>query len=315
MNQKTSSLSRISKKEIAGSILLIAICVLPFFTFAKDRKIYVDDNASGNEDGSSKHPYKTIGKALDKADNNTTVFVRSGKYEENIELSKGVKLSGSDKNDVVIEGDDNEEIVSMKDKTEISDVTIRGGKEGIEVQEGAKATITNCIIKDNKKSGISIEKAGVNGENQVYIGKNKITKNGKNGIFSEKRKLSIEDNDILNNNGDGIGIMPGSKAWIKGNRIKDNDGSGMRINIDGSDIWTKSNTYRENKREGIEIDSFGGAGRIDINKSKFWGNSRWAIAKIQKSGSTANWKGVTIQGNNEFVETKIGNVSPIIRVN
>ena len=67
----------------------------------------------------------------------------------------------------------------------------------------------------------------------------------------------MSGNRIVNNDGDGIGIMPGSKAWIAGNNLKDNDGSGMRINIDGSEIWTKNNTYRENKREGIEINSFG----------------------------------------------------------
>jgi hypothetical protein len=109
--------------------------------------------------------------------------------------------------------------------------------------------------------------------------------------------------------------MSGSKASIRGNRIKGNDGSGMRINIDGSEIWTQNNTYRENNREGIEVDSKGERGRIDIKKSKFWNNNKWAIARIQKSGPDVNWNGVTIQENNTFIQSQTGSISPIIRVN
>ena len=88
MNQKTSFLGRISKKEIAGSILLVAICVFPFFTFAKDKKIHVDGNNNGIQDGSASHPYKTITKALENASENTTVNVEKGTYRENIEIPK-----------------------------------------------------------------------------------------------------------------------------------------------------------------------------------------------------------------------------------
>lgn len=315
MNQKTLSLSQISKREIAGSILLLVICVLPFFTFAGTKKIYVDVDASGSEDGSSKHPYKNIGKAMKHAKKGTEVRIANGTYDEDFEIPSGVKVFGNDRDDVTIKGDDDETVVTMKNKTTLYGVTIKGGKVGVLVNDGDKATIDNCIIKDNRKEGIFVEIGQINSTHQVTINNSLIYSNGKNGIFSEKRKLSIEDNEIFDNDGDGIGIMPGSKAWIAGNRIKDNNGSGMRINIDGSNIWTKNNTYRNNDREGIEIDSFGGSGRIDINKSKFWGNEKWAIARIQKGGSTASWNGVTIQGNNEFIETGIGNISPIIRVN
>lgn len=308
-------LSQISRREIIGSVLLIAICVLPFFTLASTKKIYVDAKASGSENGSSTHPYKTIKEALKHTKNNTEVHIAKGTYQENIEIPSGTKLFGSDKNDVILKGkNDDDPVVTMHNKTELNKVTVKKGGVGIEIDDNDKASIIECIIKENKKEGIKIKKASVNDQKKVSITDSIIKENGRNGIFSEKRRLVLENNDVINNYGDGVGIMPGSKAWIKGNKIKDNKGSGMRINIDGSEIWTKSNTYRDNDREGIEIDSFGGTGRIDINKSKFWENKRWAIARIQKSGSTNAWNGVTIQENNEFIETKTGNVSPVIRV-
>lgn len=309
-------LSQFNKREIAGGILLISICILPFFTLASTKQLYVDTKASGSEDGSSAHPYKTIKEALKHAKNNTEIHIAKGTYQENIEIPSGTKLFGSDRNDVVLKGkNDDDPVVTMHNKTELNKVTVKKGGVGIEIDNDDRASIIECIIEENKKEGIKIKKASVNDKYKASITDNTIKDNGRNGIFSEKRRLVLENNEVINNYGDGVGIMPGSKAWIKGNRIKDNNGSGMRINIDGSEIWTKSNTYRDNNREGIEIDSFGGTGRIDINKSKFWGNERWAIAKIQKSGSINAWNGVTIQGNNEFIETKTGNVSPVIRVN
>ena len=310
MSQKMTLLNRISKKEIAGSILLVAICVLPFFTFASTKNIYVDTDTSGSEDGSSANPYKTIKEALKHAKSGTEVHVAEGPYQENIEIPSGVKIFGSNKNDVIVKGkNDDDPVIKMHDGTEIVKITVKKGGIGVRIDEGDKASIVECVIKDNKKEGVKIESAAVNDSHKAVISDSTIKENGRDGIFSEKRRLIIIDNEITDNYSDGVGIMPG----FKGNSIKDNDGSGMRINIDGSEIWTKSNTFRENDREGIEIDSFGGTGRIDINKSKFWGNKGWAIAKIQKAGSTASWNGFSIQGNNEFIETG-KTVSPIIRV-
>jgi len=316
MSQKIAFLSQISKREIAGSILLVAICVLPFFTFASTKNIYVDASASGTENGSSEHPYKSIKEALKNAKSNTEVHIAKGTYQENIEVPSGVKIFGSDKEDVIIKGkNDDDPVIKLKHKTEINKITVKDGGVGVKVDDGDKTSIVECIIKENKKEGIKIEAAPVNDKYKVSISESIIKENGKNGIFSEKRRLVIIDSEISSNYGDGIGIMPGSKAWIAGNKIKDNNGSGMRINIDGSEIWTKSNTYRDNDREGIEVDSYGGTGRIDINKSKFWNNGKWAIAKIQKNGSANSWNGFSVQTNNEFVENKTGNISPIIRVN
>lgn len=316
MNQKTSISFKLSKKEVVGSILLLTIFVLPFFAFAKNKKIYVDKNYSGVQEGTKNRPYQSISKALESASKNTTIEVGKGIYKENIEIPSGVTVAGSERDEVVIEASDRDKpVVKMRHKTQLDEVTVKKGKIGILVNDDSEASISECIIKNNSKEGIRVEKASAKSKYEVRITDNLIEDNGKNGIFSQKRKLVIMRNRIIKNEKDGIGIMPESKAWISGNTIRENKGSGMRINIDGSEIWTKSNTYRKNDREGIEINSDGKQGRIDINKSKFLGNQRWAIARVQKSGGSASWGGLTIQGNNEFIKSQTGNVSPIIRVN
>ena len=89
------------------TLLLIAVVALPFFGFAKGGdKIYVDKDASGTQNGSSKHPYKTISQATKKADKGDEVVVSSGTYKERVTLPRGVKLSGSGKTKTIIKSDD-----------------------------------------------------------------------------------------------------------------------------------------------------------------------------------------------------------------
>lgn len=317
MSQKRTFSKQFNKKELIGSIILLTIFIVPFFSYAGSKKIHVDKNNSGIQDGSSKHPYKTISEALRNAQKNTTVNVEKGTYHENIEIPEGVTVAGSERDEVIIEANDNDDpAVKMKHKSHLDEVTVKNGRVGILVDDGDEASISECIIKNNDKEGIKIESAKVKSKYEVRITDTVIKNNGRNGIFSERRKLVISKNKIYDNDGDGIGIMPGSEAWISGNTIKDNDKSGMRINIDNSDILAKNNTFRNNKREGIEIDAYGSEGKIEIKRSKFYQNGRYGIALVQRGYFQSKiWKDLIISSDNIFWKDKFGNISPVIRVN
>lgn len=317
MGKIMSKISQKKKSELIGSILLLAVFALPVLALAgQDKKIYVDANASGTENGSSEHPYKTIGKALDKADDNTEIHIAAGTYKENIEIPKGVKVYGSDKNDVIIQGkNDNEPVVVMKNKTKINKVTIKKGKHGIKVKEDSKVSIIKCVIKDNDKDGIRISGGKADKKKEVSITDSVIKNNGRTGIFSETRRIVIMDNEIIDNESDGIDLATGTSAWVRGNTIKNNDGSGMKLALDSSNIWTKSNTYYGNSREGVEVNAFGKAGKIDLNKSKFYKNGRYGIARIQRGNfSSSIWNGFTVQSNNKYWLNKIGDLSRVIKI-
>jgi hypothetical protein len=303
--------------ELLGALLLIVVFMGPLLAFAGGRgNIYVDAKATGAQDGSAARPYKTISEALKHSDKRTDVHVAKGEYKENIEIPKGVRIFGSDEDQVIITAsNDDNSVVVMKDESRINKVTIRKGKSGIRVKEDAKVSIIECIIKDNDDDGITIEEGSVKKSRSVSITENVIKDNGRSGIFSKERRLVLIDNEVSGNNSDGIDIAAGSSAWIEDNRIKDNEGSGLKLTLDGSNIWTKSNSFRENDNEGVEINSFGKAGRIDINKSKFSGNEKFAIARINRIGTgTSIWNGLTVQTNTTFENSKKGNVSPVIFV-
>lgn len=320
-------MSRISQKwgEIdkrkAGLVALatVVLIALPMFAFSSHtHKLYVDDNASGTQDGSSSQPYKTIMQAVNAAKGSTEVHVSNGTYKENITLRMHVKIYGENKDKTIIEANkSSESVVTMKDDTVINKVTVKGGTNGIKVRDKAKASIIKCVIKDNDRDGIKIESDGTSNSRRVSISKNTIKDNGWSGIYSGRRNLSIMDNDIYSNGKDGIDIAKGSKAWIADNKIKDNRGSGMKLAIDGSDIWTKSNYVNNNRREGLEVSFKGVAGKINIAKSKFYNNGRYGIARVQDFPLDWNsenlWKRyLTFDVNNKFSENGEASISVII---
>ncbi|HCU01301.1 MAG: hypothetical protein UR66_C0019G0002 [Candidatus Moranbacteria bacterium GW2011_GWE1_35_17] len=297
-----------------GIMSLTIIFVIPFLSFARSTKdIYVDADAGSSQDGSINRPYRKIGDAIDKArktDKDVEIHVANGVYRENIEVPSGVEVFGESKNKTIIEAkDDDRPVVKLNNKTEINKFTIEGGEYGIVVDDGDKALVDKCIIRDNDKDGIKIKQASVEDKYSASIIDSDIYDNGRSGIYSEKRRLVIIDNYIHDNDGDGLDIDRGTKAWIEGNKIKENEKSGMKLVLDGSEIWTKGNTYYENNREGLEINSYGGKGRIDINKSKFYKNENYGIAKV-KRGSFSNsiWSGFTVQSNVVFWDNTKGNM-------
>ncbi|PIR73828.1 MAG: hypothetical protein COU40_00295 [Candidatus Moranbacteria bacterium CG10_big_fil_rev_8_21_14_0_10_35_21] len=310
-----------SKKKISILASLLAVAALtPVLVFSgNDVKVYVNASASGTQTGSSTHPYKTITQAMSGADKRTEIHIAMGHYKENVDMKDGVEIYGANKDSVIIEAKDNDKaVVKMGKNTTINKVTVKGGKYGIEVKKNSRASIIKCEIKSNRKNGIYIREGEVKSKKLVSISDSLIKDNKGPAIYSESRKLSIVDNEILENDGDGIDINKNSSAWISGNKIKSNKKSGMKLAIDGSNIWTKSNSIRHNNREGVEVSFSGKAGKIDMAKTDIFNNKRFGVAKVDRasiSGSVSTWnKYLTLDARNKFGENKFGNISGIVIV-
>ncbi len=302
-------------------VILATAMVVPVFGLASHSKdLYVNAKASGMENGSRNHPYKTIGSAIDKADSNTKIHVSKGEYEENITLKKGIKLFGEDADNTILKAKkDKWSTVYMEDNSEIDGFTITRGDRGIWVGKHAKVNIIDCIVKYNDGDGIGVEGYDMSKSNQVYISKTKIRNNDRAGIYvSGSRRIVVMDSDIYDNGTDGIDLPRATSAYLAGNSIKNNGGSGIVATIDGSDIWTKNNSIRNNQREGMEVSYFGGTGRINVAKAKFVGNDRYAVARLQRAGtiSSVAWNThLTFDNKNYFASNSFGNISNILRIN
>ena len=308
-------------QKMAVLAVIFVVFAMPFLAFSSHHEdtIWVDDDAEGKEDGSSKHPYHKIEKAMDEADKGDEIHVRSGEYHENIKIKSGVKLIGSGKYSTVIRAkNDNKPAVTMKNGSKISDVAVKNGYNGIEVEGDGKATIEDCVIKRNRRDGVEIDKCDTSEFRRVLISNSVIKENGRSGINSEKRRVDLEKNEIYENKSDGIRLASGVSAWLNNNLIRDNHGSALTVTLDFSNIWIKDNQFRDSDREGIEISSYGNSGKINIQKSKIWNNNRYGIAKVARNTSVSNeyWnKNLTYNGlPNQIAENATGQISENILV-
>lgn len=315
----SQSKAKKAKKFLAVMLVVFLLVISPTGVFSSEsQKVFVDGDVSSSGDGSSDHPYKTINEALEEVQGNGKIFVAEGTYKENLRLEKGIEIYGNagSKEKVIIQAkNDDVSAVVMGDETRIEKVTIKGGKYGIKVKDDAKVYIKKCLIKDNKEDGIIIEGDGIKKSRLVYIAENEIRDNGYTGIYSGKRRLTIEDNRIENNDGDGIDIAKGSWAWVKGNRVNENHKSGIKISVDKSNIWLKSNSIRNNKREGVEVSFYGSLGNIEISKSKILNNGNYGITRLQRNSFSSVGLGgsyLKISSGNTITGNDDGQISAII---
>jgi len=307
-------------REVILSLAFGLLLVVPVFVFGGSQTIYVDKDASGSENGTAAHPYHTISKALDKAKDGTKVRVKNGTYKENVTIPKGVWL-GSDtykRGDVVIKGDDNHPTVTMKNDSELSKLTIDGGRHGIRVKEDAKVKILSVLVKNSDRDGIHIDASkSRDKKHEVYIEKSEVQNSDRTGIYSERHYVVLVNSDIHDNHLDGIDFAAGTKAWLEGNRINNNRGSGAKFILDGASIYGKKNGFRNNKREGLEVNAYGAAGTIELKRSASINNDRYGVARVARThaGSLLFGNlsfGIGVNGS-RFEGNSFGNISSIVK--
>ena len=309
----------LSREVLLGTALTLLIAV-PVIVFGGAKEVYVDKDAKGSEEGTSAHPYHSIGKALDHAKEGTNVNIAKGTYKENITIPKGVKLFGKKKDisHVVIKSkNDDKPAVTMKHQTELNFLTIEGGRHGVRVLEDAKVKIYKVNVKKSNRDGIHIDSAPRDKKHRALIDSVEVQTSDRTGIYSEKRDIVIINSNIHNNKSDGIDLASGMEAWFEGNRINGNGGSGLKVVLDGASVWTKSNSIRNNGREGVEVNSYGAAGNVGLKKAQLVGNGRYGIARVARTTTGYKTFGGIILGtgvNDNRIDTnRVGSTSPVLR--
>lgn len=307
-------------REVFIGLAFVLFLAAPVFVFGGSKTIYVDKDANGSEDGTAANPYHTISKALKNAKGGTAVHVKNGTYKENITIPKGVGVVGDSQNrDKVTIESDNDALptVTMKHDTEISHITVKGGRHGVRILEDSKAHIFDVVIKKSDRDGIHIDSAPRDKKHRVLIDEAKISDNDRAGIFSEKRDIVLINSDIVSNGSDGIDLAAGTKAWLEKNRFNDNKGSGAKLILDDASIYGKKNGFRDNKREGIEVHSFGAAGTIELKRTAFVGNDHYGVARLARTAAGARMFGNLSFGTginaSRFDVNTLGSLSPVIR--
>lgn len=263
--------------------------------------LYVNP-ATGNDSatGDQSAPFKTLSKALQQAQADTTIQLTAGTYNATsgeifpLQVPSGVKLVGNEQNKgdgIVIEG--NGEYISptlaqqnitllLEDTTEVRGVTVTNKATrgtGIWI-ESTDPTITNCTFTQCDREGVL-----ATGTAKPNVVDNDFIDNGGNGIsFTKKAQGEIKDN-TCKGAGYGISIDGEATPRIVDNLITENR-FGVGISVDSKPIL-RDNTIEDNEEYGIAVT---GNAEPDLGKSQddpgnniFRNNGKFAILNSSKN--------------------------------
>ena len=185
---------------------------IPWIGYKIPITFYVDDDNTGFEDGSLKHPFNTIQEAVDSAKEEYTIYVFKGEYYEEISITKSIVLEGENQEETRIYG----KIYGNQSNIKIRNFTILNTKEslsgyGIELDYHSIGDIGGYHIENLIIENINISefRAGIdfNGCFNITVRNSTFEKNEYGlRISAMFRNILIENCSIRSNKRSGIHI-------------------------------------------------------------------------------------------------------------
>ncbi len=171
------------------------------------------------------------------------------------------------------------------------------GYQGISLSNTPKVVLSDNLIQNNQVAVSIGNSGGTIMQESIYKISNNTIINNVDGMFiGGSASLKIENNYIYNNSEGiigGISVSNVPNALIQDNKIVNNTGSGININIMCSDLHIVNNTIIENEEAGILVsdNSF-----IKINDNSISSNGWCGICFFEVLNSTV--RNNTIFNNN-----------------
>jgi parallel beta-helix repeat protein len=232
--------------------------------------------------------FSRIQDAINAAQPGDTIEIKAGTYEENLTVTKSVKLIGEGRDVVTIKG-------AQPGKPGIAiagdiEVTLAGltvaetllaspknfQEDGVRVTRSVKLTLTQVRLLKNGDSGLELRdrsQAAVtdsefigNGNNgiglfdsaQILVTNSKIIMNGSgladnfnNGLSAVGRnKVTLQQSEISGNTNEGVFLGQDVEATLIGNTITKNKMNGIVL-LDAVTAELKENSIRENNFWGV----------------------------------------------------------------
>jgi parallel beta-helix repeat protein len=263
--------------------------------------VLTSSNKILNVGGNGPNNYSRIQDAIDNASDGDTIFVYSGTYSENLEITVSIVLVGECKDTTIIDGSNQDTVVDIKqphvqvrgftivnsgtgfhqagisactDENDILDTIISNNSIGVLVAYyHLNNKITYCYFHNNTE-GIFIEKNSQAGSGQTHIHHNIIEENT-NGIHVDLTSDTVIEENILSQNKIGIYIENSGGIIITGNIIEKNN-IGLRCKGTAANtieyntfLWNKANTDIADAHSILNLNDY------SIFKKNYWNASRY----------------------------------------
>ena len=243
-----------------------------------------DDNASGIENGTETYPFDTVAEGLAAATAGDTVLVHEGTYAENLTMKSAVILSGEGAGVTVIQGAAGSPALQLPSSvayaagTEVRELTLRGGSNGLKVNAKANATahvaLDGVAIADAASHGAWFRASGgarTYGKIAATMTDCRVTNAGEHGILAGAYgyisycdvQLTLNACELDSNTNAGIRVETEDngkrvKVWLNDCEVHHNNGQGIRGHSDGDTInlYTNRCHVHDNGSDGAYLSSY-----------------------------------------------------------
>ncbi|UCD96180.1 MAG: right-handed parallel beta-helix repeat-containing protein [Candidatus Bathyarchaeota archaeon] len=214
------------------------------------------------------YDFRSIQEAVDRAQEGDRVEVDPGIYLEHILVNKSVSISGTDGDNVVVDGGGVGAAFSVVGSDiHIAKFTIRNSNTGIYVKGSNLCSVSETRVEDCNY-GIRVSES-----NNCTILENHVEESFEGyGINANaSHSILIENNSVSKNHFDGIGLLGSSDCTVKGNTVSDNVLYGIWIDTSSMNTIFHNNVFRN----GIQVVSTTSTNNWSSNsEGNYWADYR-----------------------------------------
>jgi parallel beta-helix repeat protein len=286
--------------------------LIPLDVFASGGSYFVSPSGNDSSSGSKEAPFKTFAKAVNSLQPGDTLYIMGGTYKERLVVPK----VASNQARISILPYANQKVTIDLENSAEKNIDVTGKYitvENIEVKNsngmcvylgGQYNTLKSLSVHDCANMGIYTDgQNNIIDSNTVYLtnleNKARSKSSGWGSAVKVKvggQNITIQNNNIYNNYGEGIAVTRGVGALVRGNTLRDN--YAVNIYIDNSkDVIVEKNFSYCTPNSGFEKTTGNAAHAIGMGEESYsgWG-AQLANITIKNNILAFCYKGVSYFG-------------------
>lgn len=295
--------------------VLFLICLLPKSVIGQTAELYVAENGSDSNPGTSDRPFRTLSKSASVATPGTRINIRNGTYEKNFNIAG---LRGSDSSPIVISGESVDGVIFDAENSARNTTAFN-------FERISNVRIENITFRNSGGKGLKL--SGPNCHN-VTLSNTNIHNHWHYGLgIVNCQNLTVRDSRIHNNvqmcasgvvgnsecsPGDAVGPSGGwppgfivfggsSHIYIINNKIYENEAEGIAFNQGNTNAYIYGNVAYDNRTVQIYLDGTGNSvieGNLVYRGRK--GGAGISVAYEGQNKSDHNEENILIRNNFVF---------------